>query len=83
MCPDVPIKEVWICVAVGARWRFTTMAVRTISEMKVPVLAVMMETMRGDGIRRVHHASSLLPRPILSAEDRFFAKAMRWSRRWW
>ena len=67
----------------GARWRFTAITVRAISELKVPVLAVMMETMRGDGVRRVHHASSLLPRPILSVEDRFFAKAMRWSRRWW
>ena len=29
-----------------------------------------------DGVRRVHLVSSLLPRPILSVEDRFFAKAM-------
>ena len=63
-------------VAVGARWRFTAMIVRTISKLEVPVLAAMMETVGETVFAASMFASSLLPRPILSVRVGFFAKAL-------
>ena len=63
-------------VVVSARWRFTAMVVRTISELKVPVLTAMMETVGGTVFAVSMPVSSLLPRPILSVGDGIFAKAL-------
>ena len=83
MYPAVPTNEVWIIVPVGARWRFTVLVVRTISELEGPVLAAMMETVGWKAFTVSISVSSLLPRLMLSVEDKFFAKAMQWSRRRW